>query len=446
MISNCKWKSKTAILLTTGLSCWLAITIDHQVSAQSNYPDPVTDGAMKMLQEGRQIFRFDTFGDEDYWGGELNLHQAIEGSKAGGVGPGLSPVDALKLGLKVDAEMVPASLARQIRAGKVDLNDPANTLALLKLTAVVGVTGVFNPDGSLKSVGIQCALCHSTVDNSFAAGIGKRLDGWPNRDLNVGAIVALAPDLTPLAEALTVDQATVRKVLMNWGPGKFDAELALDGQGFNPSTGKTSAVLIPPAFGLAGVNLHTWTGWGGIVHWNAFVANIEMHGKGRFFDARLNAPNFPLAARGGLANIPIDPDSDMVTKKLPALHFYQLALQSPKPPDGSFDNEAAERGDKLFSGKAKCNNCHVEPLWTEPGWNMHPARDVCIDSFQANRAPDHAYRTSPLGGLFAHTNGGFYHDGRFATLLDVVNHYDTCMSLGLSESEKSDLIQYLLSL
>lgn len=374
------------------------------------------------------------------------MNQAIAGSKAGGVGPGLSPVEALKIGLKVDADVVPAALAAQIKAGQVDLNDPANTLALLKLNAVVGVTGFFNSDGSMRAVGIQCALCHSTVDNSFLPGIGKRLDGWPNRDLNIGGIVALAPNLRPMAELLMVDQDTVRKVLMSWGPGKFDAELFLDGKAVNPETGNSAATLIPPAFGLVGVNLNTWTGWGGVPDWNAFVANIEMHGKGRFFDPRLNAPRFPVAIRGGFADIRIDPDSDQITKKLPALHFYQLALRSPTPPDGSFDKAAADRGDKLFSGKAQCNNCHTKPLWTEPGWNMHAPRDVCIESFQADRAPDRAYRTSPLGGLFAHQKGGFYHDGRFGTLLDVVNHYDTCMSLGLSASEKNDVIQYLLSL
>jgi hypothetical protein len=446
MFINVTHKSSGAIVLVAGLCIGFLATKANRVSAQSSSADPVADDAMTMLQSGRQIFRFDTFGDEDFWGGQLNLHQAIAGSKGGGVGAGLSPAGALKLGLKVDAEAVPQSLATQIKAGQVDLNDPANTLALLKLNAVVGVTGVFSPDGSLKSMGIQCAICHSTVDNSFMPGIGKRLDGWPNRDLNVGAIIALAPSLRPMAELLQTDQDTVRKVLMSWGPGKFDAELFLDGKAFNPITGSSAATLIPPAFGLAGVNLHTWTGWGNVSHWNAFVANIEMHGKGRFSDSRLNAGRFPIAVRGGFANIQIDPDSDQITKKLPALQFYQLALRSPKPPEGSFDKNAADRGDKLFSGKAQCNNCHVEPLWTEPGWNMHAPRDVCIDSFQADRAPDRAYRTSPLGGLFAHQKGGFYHDGRFATLMDVMNHYNTCMNLGLSDGEKSDVIQYLLSL
>jgi hypothetical protein len=335
----------------------------------------------------------------------------------------------------------------------------------------------FDSAGTLTSVGIQCALCHSTVDNSqpaLCAGViqpnpgtgcvGHRLDAWPNRDLNVGGIIALAPDLSAVANLLStvqpVTQTTVRSVLNSWGPGKFDAELFLDGKAFNPqqvtdgivtSTNVPGAVLIPPAFGLGGVNLHTWTGWGSVPHWNAFVANLEMHGKGRFWDPRLNdGGQFPIAAANGFGDLRlpngqhISPDDDLITSKLQALQFYQLAI--PSPPAGSFDPAAAARGDELFSGKAQCNNCHVEPLWSDPGWNLHTPAEVCIDSFQADRAPDHRYRTSPIGDLFTHSKGGFYHDGRFATLGNVVDHYDRCMSLGLTSDEKSDLIQYLLSL
>jgi len=194
--------------------------------------------------------------------------------------------------------------------------------------------------------------------------------------------------------------------------------------------------------------LHTWTGWGSIPHWNAFVATLEMHGSGRFFDPRLdNVVQFPIAAMHGFADLPhINPDDDRVTGKLSDLQFYQLALPSPQPPKGSFDPAAAARGDELFSGKAGCNNCHVEPLWTEPGWNLHTPGEICIDDFQANRAPDLRYRTSPIGALFTHSKGGFYHDGRFPTLNAVVDHYNTCMSLNLTTDEKSDLIQYLVSL
>ena len=417
--------------------------------AQTEIPEQevskTNNNASKMVDEGRQTFRFDTFGDEAYWGDTLKLHQAIEGAKLGGVGPGVSPATALAVGLKVDQDALPVSLVQALKAGKVNLNDPAVTLALLKLNAVVGVTGFFDDEnGTLKSVGIQCALCHSTVDNAFAPGIGHRLDGWANRDLNVGAIVALAPNLQPFADLLGVDQATVRKVLNSWGPGHFDAELGLDGKAFRPD-GKTAAVLIPPAFGLAGVNLHTWTGWGSVPYWNAIVANLEMHGKGNFFDPRLdNASQFPIAAKAGFGHVRNNPD--LISPKLPALHFYQLAIAAPAPPKGSFDPAAAERGEQVFAGKAQCSNCHVPPTFTEPGWNMHTASDICIDDFQASRGPDDRYRTAPLNGLWTHTKGGFYHDGRFPTLLEVVNHYDSCMSLDLTAQEKADLVQYMLSL
>jgi hypothetical protein len=430
--------------------------------------DPIENATNKATQ-GRQTFRFDTFGDQAFWGDTLRLHQAIEGAALGGVGPGVSPRTALAVGLKVDIDALPGNLLQQIEKGSVNLNDPAVTVALLQLNAVVGVTGIFSGN-ALQSIGIQCAFCHSTVDNSepgLCAGaivpnpgtgcIGHRLDGWANRDLNVGAIVALAPNLSPFTSLLGVDQATVRTVLNSWGPGKFDAELILDGKASNPQqvtdgvvtgTNVPGATLIPPAFGLGGVNLHTWTGWGSVPHWNAFVANLEMHGVGRFFDPRLNnAAQFPIAAAHGLGDLPhISPDDDLITSKLSDLQFYQLAIPSPQPPAGSFDSAAAARGDELFSGKARCNSCHVEPLWSDPGWNMHTPADVCIDAFQANRAPDLQYRTSPIGALFTHTKGGFYHDGRFPTLNAVVDHYNTCMSLGLTSSEKNDLIQYLLSL
>ena len=414
----------------------------------------INNNASTMVDQGRATFRFDTFGDQAFWGDTLQLHKAIEGARLGGVGPGVSPATALAVGLKVDVDALPHPLQEQIKHGKVDLNDPATTVALLKLNSVIGVAGIFNEQGKLASIGIQCALCHSTVDNSFAPGIGHRLDGWANRDLNVGAIVALAPNLQPFADLLGVDQTTVRNVLNSWGPGKFDAELALDGKAFNPQqvtdgavtgTNVSGASLIPPAFGLAGVNLHTWIGWGSVTHWNAFVANLEMHGKGTFYDPRLNnAAQFPVAAKAGFANVRNSPD--LISPTLPALHFYQLAIPAPAPPKGSFDQSAATEGQKLFEGKAQCSTCHVPPTMTEPGWNMHTAADVCIDDFEASRGPDDRYRTSPLNGLWTHTKGGFYHDGRFPTLLDVVNHYDTCKNLGLTPEEKSDLVQYLLSL
>lgn len=398
----------------------------------------------RVLAEGRQTFRFDTFGDEAYWGDTIRLHQAIEGARFGGVGPGVSPRTALAVGLKVDVDALPSTLVQSLKSGQVDLDDPATTLALLKLKAVVGVTGFFQPSGNLRSIGIQCALCHSSVDNSLAPGIGHRLDGWANQDLNVGAIVNLAPDLSGVATLLGVPESTVRTVLTAWGPGRFDAELLLDGKGFRPD-GKTAATLIPPAFGLVGVNLHTWTGWGSVTYWNAFVATLEMHGKGTFFDTRLNDANqFPVAARAGFGNVRNDPD--LVSTKLPALHLYQLSIPAPKPPEGSFERGAAARGKVVFEQQGRCASCHVPPTYTEPGWNMHTAEEVGVDDFQANRAPDKQYRTSPLKGLWTHQSRGFYHDGRFQTLLEVVNHYDSRFGLHLSAQDKSDLVEFLKSL
>ena len=382
-------------------------------------------------------------------GDTIKLHQAIEGSAHGGVGNGVSPTTALSVGLKVDSDVLPASLISSIKAGQVNLNDPAVTLQLLDASAVVGVKGFSNGAGGLQKIGITCALCHSTVDDSVAPGIGKRLDGWPNRDLNVGAIVNLAPDLSAVAQLLGVDEATVRTVLMSWGAGKFDAELFLDGKAFQDQAGtKSAATLIPPAFGLRGVNLHTWTGWGSLTQWNAFVANLEMHGVGHYTDERLDdATKFPVAARAQMGHTaPPAGATDQITGKLGALEFYQLALDAPTPPASSFDGTAAGRGKTVFEGAGKCATCHVPPLYTDAGWNMHSNTEIGIDDFQASRAPDGKYRTSPLRGLFAHTKGGFYHDGRFATLADVVAHYNSALTLGLSASQQSDLVEYLKSL
>jgi hypothetical protein len=426
-----------AVLILLGMS-----ELGTAITAQDS--DPIVDNAQRMIEEGRQTFRYDTFGDEAFWGDTLRLHEAIAGEANGGVGPGLSPNMALQLGLKVDAEALPADLVAQIEAGEVDLDDPATTLALLQLNAVVGVTGFFNDSGSLTSVGIQCAFCHATVDDSFAPGIGARLDGWANRDLNVGAIVALAPDLTPFTQLLGVDDATVRQVLNSWGPGKYDAELNVDGRAMRPD-GISGATLLPPAFGLSGINLHTWTGWGSVTHWNAYVANLQMHGQGTFFDPRLNdAEQFPLAAANGFGDVRNIPD--LVTSKLAALQFYQMAIPAPAPAAGSFDPEAAQRGAELFVGRADCARCHVPPLFSEPGWPMHTAEEMGIDDFQSSRSPDGHYRTAPLAGLWTHQTGGFYHDGRFATLPDVIQHYNAHFALGLTDEEVNDLTQLLLSL
>jgi hypothetical protein len=424
--------------------------------------DPIVNNAAQTLIQGRKIFRFDTFGDEQFWSEALQLHQAIEGQRFGGVGAGLTPLQALGLGLKVDLDALPRKTVRNLKGGKVDLNDPAVTLSLIQQDAVLGLKGTFNNDGSLKSVGITCALCHSTVDDSLTHGIGHRLDGWANRDLNVGAIIALAPNLQPITDLLKIvkpdiKDEDVRAVLNGWGPGKFDAELVLDGKTETPD-GKPAAVLLPDAFGLAGFNQHAWTGdWGSIPYWNAFVAILEMHGVGNFFDPRLDdADKFPIAAAKKFGHITVDPDEDLVTSKLPPLHFYQLALPAPKPKAGvDFNADAAARGDKLFSGKADCVKCHAEPLWTEPGWNLHTPDEMKIDDFQAKRAPGDSYKTMNLAGIFVRelglfmdekNKGRFYHDGRFQTLLDVVESYNTRFSLGLTEPEKQDLVEYLKSL
>lgn len=416
---------------------------DEQNQSANTFDAVIRSNSQQMMKQGRRTFRFDTFGSEKFWGGTLQLHQAIAGAANGGVGPGVSPKTALAVGLKVDVDALPQSLQQQLKAGKVNLDDPATTLALLKLNSVVGVTGFFNSSGQISSLGIQCAFCHSTVDNSFAPGIGHRLDGWANRDLNVGAIVSLAPNLNPIANLLSVDVATVKKVLASWGPGCYDAELDKDGKAFRPDGGR-ACTLIPPAYGLAGVSLHTWTGYGSVPYWNAYVAVTQMHGSGAFFDARLNTSQFPIAASSGGWNVRGTPD--LVTGKLAALHFYQLAIPAPKAPAGSFDSAAASRGQVVFNGAGKCSTCHVPPLFTEPGSNLHSPAELCVDPFQADRSPTHMYRTSPLKGLWSHKTGGFYHDGRFKTFMDVVNHYDGCMNLGLTDQQKSDLVEYLKSL
>jgi len=450
----------TGAMLAVGVAS-SAATVTLQ-SKQAPFDGTISQNSQAMLDQGRQTFRFDTFGDEGFWGGTIQLHRAIEGQNLGGVGPGVSPRTALAVGLKVDVDALPSSLRQNLAEGKVNLDDPATTLALMKLNAVVGLTGFFNPDGTLRTMGIQCALCHSTVDDSFAPGIGHRLDGWANRDLNVGAIVSLAPNLQPVADVLGVDVPTLRAVLATWGPGKFYAEVFMDGKAVHTDASgvNRAPTLIPPAFGLAGDNLHTFTGWGSVTYWNAFVANLEMHGVGTFFDERLdNSQQFPIAARDRLGHVTTPPDQDRITGKLAALHFYQLAIPAPAPPAGSFDPAAAARGQALFDGKAQCATCHVPPLFTEPGNNIHTPAEIGIDSFQADRAPGfvigdatgspvvvHGYRTAPLKGVWAHQKGGFFHDGRFATLGDVVNHYDTTFNLGLTPQEKQDLVQYLLSI
>jgi len=427
-------------VLTKGVKTDPAVKSEQ---TEESWSSKVDEHAGKLVERGREIFRTDTFGSEAFWGDQLKLHHAILGEKLGGVGPGITPRQALKLGLKVDVAAVPKVVVEVLQEGSVSLDDPETTLELLRAHAVIGVRAVLDDDDEVRSIGITCALCHSTVDDSFASGIGRPLDGWPNRDLNVGAIVAQAPNLKPYTDLLGVDAAAVRQVLLGWGPGKYDEELNHDGKTQRPD-GKSGATLIPAAFGLAGQNVHTYGGWGSIPYWNAYVAKTQMHGKGTFVDRRLGGEQFPVAQKSGAAG-QRDP-VDQITGKLAALHFYQLAIPAPTPPDSYFDKTAAERGKLLFNGKAKCASCHVPPLFSEPGYPMHTAAEIGIDDFQSSRSPDKLYRTTPLRGLFARAKGGFYHDGRFADVPAVVRHYQQVLNLGLSESESADLVEYVKSL
>jgi hypothetical protein len=462
-----KWRPLAVVSIVAGFLVLIAFAVSDVKHAKhkSQFLGSAEANSQELVSEGRNTFRFDTFGDEAFWGGQLQLHQAINT---------LTPRNALGLGLKVDSEALPPPVLEALKHGKVNLDDPAVTRLLIQQNAVLGVVGFFNNNGTLKSVGLTCAICHSTVDNSIAPGVGKRIDGVANRDLNVGAITAAAPNLQPVVDLLRLAPADagitatdVRSVLNSWGPGKFDAELFLDGKAFNPQqttngvvtgTNVSGATLLPNARGLAGHNLHTWTGgWGTVTYWNAFVAVNEMHGVGTFFDERFdNATQFPIAAAAHLGHVSTDPDSDRVTGKLAALQFYQLSLPAVQPRPGiDFNVAAAKRGDELFSGKANCNSCHREPLWSDPGWNQHSADEMKIDSFEADRAPGLAYQTMNLAGIFVRerglfmfpqNKGRFYHDGRFQTLLDTVNSYNDRFSLGLSEQEKHDLVEYLKSL
>ncbi len=427
---------KQVLVLALGIAVLVLTECTKDSSPDNHEDDPA------LIAEGMNIFRFDTFGDEDFWSGLLHLDKAIAGAANGGFGTGVSPSTALAVGLKVDAEALPASVVEGINNGTVDLNDPATTLTLLKLNAVVGVKGNFDQAGILTSVGITCASCHSTVDNSFAPGIGKRLDGWPNRDLNVGGIISLTDNAQPVADLLHVDEPTLRKVLGGWGPGKFAAVLFMDGKALKKD-GQPAANLIPAAFGLKGVKLTTYTGWGDISYWNAFVANLEMHGKGTFRDPRLNnPPKYPIAVENHFYDVRNKPD--LITSKLLPLRAYQHSIKAPAPPAGSYDQVAAARGKEIFEKKAKCATCHPSPLYTDN--SLRSAAEIGIDDFEAQRSPTGKYRTPPLGGLFAREKGGFYHDGRFASYDELVDHYDHQFSLNLSSPEKLELIQYLKSL
>ena len=362
--------------------------------------------------QGKQIFRFDTFGDEAQWTDALRMHEVISAA--------VDPTTALSVGLKVDADALPAAVVQGIQNGSVDLHSPATTVALPKLDAVVGVKGTVESVGGpdvLTHVGVTCALCHSTVDNSFAPGIGKRLDGWPNRDLNPGAILALSP---------AFDAAT-KAQLNAWGPGKYDPRHNIDGM--------TKPSVIPPAYGLAGVNSVTFTGDGSeLAYWNRYVAVTQMGGLGTFTEPRLG-----LSITHG--NI------DLVSSKLPALQAYQLSIAAPMPPAGSFDPAAATRGQQVFAGAGGCAGCHSGALFTDANKTLHPPSDSMAEPESpsyAARSATKRYRTTPLRGVWQHAP--YFHDGSAATLEQVVATYNARRSLGLSTQQQADLVQYLKSL
>lgn len=378
----------------------------------SDHGDNNAQDQAALVAQGKQIFRFDTFGDEAKWTDTLRMHEVISSA--------VDPVTALSVGLKVDSEALPAAVVQGIQNGSIDLKSPQTTIALLKLDAVVGLKGtVETVQGKdvLTRVGITCALCHSTVDNSFAPGIGKRLDGWPNRDLNPGAIIALSP---------AVD-AAMKAVFNSWGKGMYDPRANIDG--------KSKPAVIPPAYGLDGIHSITFTGDGSeIAYWNRYVAVTQMGGQGSFTEPRLN-----LSVTNGT--------QDLVSAKLPALQAYQLSLAAPPAPAGSFDAAAAERGRAIFNGAGRCVTCHSGSLFTDANSTRHPPGDSMAEPetpSYASRSATKLYRTSPLKGAWQHAP--YFHDGSAATLEDVVSTYNSKQNLGLTAQQIADLAQYLKSL
>lgn len=345
-------------------------------------------------------FRYDTYGDEALWTDVLRFHEVVET---------ISPATALAVGLKVDAEALPDGLL-----ATADLTDPATTVELLRLDAVVGIKAEVGADGRVSHFGVTCALCHSDVDDSVAPGVGFRLDGWPAKDLDPGLILSLSPFFD--------DKPQLRAELQSWGPGMYDPYWNLDGI--------SDPVVIAPAYGLKDVALETYTGEGPVSYWNAYVAVTQMGGQGNFEEP--------------LLNISVTADPDLVTPKLPALREYQESLLAPAPPPGSFDAAAAERGRQLFAGKAECSGCHVGPQLTDAGVTLHEAHEIGADPLYATRTITRRYRTTPLRALWQHPP--YYHNGEFETLEAVVAHYDLVLNLGLAGDEQSDLVEYLKSL
>ena len=378
----------------------------------------VFHGQSQSSSDGQFIFRFDTFGDEQLWTDTLRMQDAISN---------VSPRTALSVGLKVDSDALPPELINALRAGQVNLDDPAVTIQLLKLNAVIGVIGKVLGNDRLATVGITCALCHSTVDNAIAPGIGRRLDGWANRTLNVGAIIALSPAVTDKAP------------FQSWGAGKFDPRFQLfNGTSIVPLNSPTLPVVIPSIFGLQGVNFETFTGDGPISYWNNYVGVTQMGGHGSFSDPRIG--------------ISITQHPDQVTPKLPALLQYQLSLQTPPPPAGSFNRVAARRGEDVFNGPGRCATCHIPPLFTDVNNASDPRLPLLHSPGEEGQEPVYAsrsatkigYRTTPLRALWQHPP--YFHDGSAPDLMAVVNRYDALFNLGLTAKQKQDLVEYLKSI
>lgn len=382
-------------------------------------PAPPDEARPPARHEGQAIFRFDTLGDEQLWTDFLRMHEVLAT---------LDPVTALAVGLKVDVDALPPDAVAALRAGQVDLTDPAVTIELLRLNAVVGVKGTVSDTGQLTAVGITCALCHSSVDDSFAPGVGRRLDGWANVALDVGAIVALSP---------AVDEAT-KAEFRAWGPGKYDPRHhAFDGTNLIPLNSPSFPVVIPPIYGLKGVGFETFTADGPISYWNSYVGVGQMGGQGNFSDPRIG--------------LHIAQDPDLVTPKLPALLEYQLSLRTPAAAKGSFDRQAANRGRRLFRNEARCSTCHQGPSSTDvlsgPSREvpfLHDPAEVGMEPLYAARSATGQYRTTPLRALWQHAP--YFHDGSAPDLLAVVNHYDQLFGLNLTAAQKSDLVEYLKSL
>lgn len=385
--------------LSFGMVLLLLTSCSQQGSNRSQAtPGDTPSAASTSVADGKEIFRFDTFGDEKFWTDTLQLHQVVATS--------VDPTTALKVGLKVDADVLPEGIL-----SRVDLTDPATTVALLKLNAVVGIQATVDGNNQITRLGVTCALCHSTVDNSVMPGIGRRMDGWPNRDLNVGAIIALSPALTDAQ----------RKVYNGWGPGRYDPRFNQDGL--------NTPLVLPPAYGLADVRNETYTAEGPISYWNAYVAVTQMHGQGNFKDPRLG--------------IDITQSPDLVTAKLPALAAYQHSLSAPPPPAGSYDAAAAGRGEAIFG--RSCASCHVGGRGTDNNTGvLHDPQETGMDGAYAARTATKKYRTTPLRGLWQHPP--YFHDGSAATLADVVTHYNRVRSLNLSSEQQRDLVAYLQSL